>query len=107
MRLFILRHAEAELQAPSDAQRPLTSRGRLQAVAVAKHLMSQCIKASDQLTIFHSPYLRTTETANIVAEFLTGDLVNVGCEENPVLVEGGIAQGRAVAIVDWLDKYGL
>ena len=105
MRLFVLRHAEAELQAPSDAQRPLSSRGHSQADAVAEHLKSQCVKADDQLTIFHSPYLRTTETASIVATSLADYMANIVCEANPVLVEGGIAKDRAVAIVDWLDSH--
>jgi phosphohistidine phosphatase len=58
-RLVLVRHAKAVREGPSDAERPLTSRGRADAAAIGRWLTSQGI-APDRVVI--SPSLRTRET---------------------------------------------
>jgi phosphohistidine phosphatase len=58
-RLVLVRHAKAERDGPSDAERRLAPRGRADAAAVGRWLASQRI-APDQVVI--SPTLRTQET---------------------------------------------
>jgi phosphohistidine phosphatase len=58
-RLVLVRHAKAVREGPSDAQRPLASRGRADAAAIGRWLTSQGI-APDRVVI--SPSLRTRET---------------------------------------------
>jgi phosphohistidine phosphatase len=58
-RLVLVRHAKAEREGPSDAERPLASRGRADAAAIGQWLTSHDI-APDQVVI--SPSLRTRET---------------------------------------------
>jgi len=65
--LFVLRHADAEPMASSDAARALTEKGREQAERVGRFMLAQGWKPS---LILHSPYLRTKQTAEIVAQAL-------------------------------------
>lgn len=68
MKFFLMRHGEAETFAASDMQRNLTERGRLHVSDHVRHLSPQL---SDVDCIIHSPYLRTCQTANIVADILS------------------------------------
>lgn len=64
---MLVRHAKAAQEAPSDAERPLASRGRADAAAIGRWLASQGV-APDRVVI--SPSLRTRQTwelAGIVA----------------------------------------
>ncbi len=65
MKLWILRHGEAESHASSDAQRNLTERGREEVLHSAAHLIGQPISA-----IIASPYARAQQTAQLVREAL-------------------------------------
>ncbi|MFI7799567.1 phosphohistidine phosphatase SixA [Pseudomonas sp. DD1] len=65
MKLWVLRHGEAESHAPSDAQRNLTERGREEVLHSAAHLIGQPIGA-----IIASPYVRAQQTAQLVREAL-------------------------------------
>lgn len=65
MKLIIMRHGQAELEAPSDARRPLTAHGRQQVSSTAKKL--QCFSPS---RIIASPYLRAQQTGTLVAEVM-------------------------------------
>ncbi|WP_191485167.1 phosphohistidine phosphatase SixA [Pseudomonas sp. FEN] len=65
MRVWVLRHGEAEPQARSDAERALTTRGRQQVLRSAAHLIGQPLSA-----IYASPYLRAQQTAELVREVL-------------------------------------
>ncbi|MEO8489887.1 phosphohistidine phosphatase SixA [Pseudomonas sp.] len=65
MKLWILRHGEAEAHAPSDAQRNLTEHGRGEALRSAANLIGQPISA-----IIASPYVRAQQTAQLVREAL-------------------------------------
>ena len=66
--LYFLRHADAEAFSPEgDAQRALTMKG----IAQAKRVGEFCARAGiAPAVILHSPYRRTTETAEIVGRHL-------------------------------------
>jgi phosphohistidine phosphatase len=61
--LYILRHAEAEPEARTDAERALTSKGRDQAKAVGRFCFEQEILPAVILT---SPLVRAQQTAKLV-----------------------------------------
>lgn len=65
MKLWILRHGEAEPRAKSDAERRLTSHGREQVLYSAALLLGQPLQA-----ILVSPYVRAQQTAALVQETL-------------------------------------
>lgn len=65
MKLWILRHGEAEAHAASDAERNLTEHGRGEVLRSAAHLIGQPISA-----IIASPYVRAQQTAQLVREAL-------------------------------------
>lgn len=65
MKLWLLRHGEAQPHAPSDAQRNLTAQGRREVLRSAAHLIGQPIQA-----ILASPYVRAQQTAQLVREAL-------------------------------------
>ncbi|WDY56341.1 phosphohistidine phosphatase SixA [Pseudomonas sp. PSKL.D1] len=65
MKLWVLRHGEAEPRANSDAERRLTAHGREQVLHSAARLMGQPLQA-----IIASPYVRAQQTAAIVHDTL-------------------------------------
>lgn len=65
MKLFILRHAEAEDNAPSDAARRLTPRGVEQARTAGRFCARTGIEPE---LILYSPFARTEQTARAFAE---------------------------------------
>ncbi len=65
MKVWILRHGEAEPQARSDDQRNLTEHGRKQVLRSAAQLIGQPLDA-----IVASPYVRAQQTAALVHQAL-------------------------------------
>lgn len=65
MRLWLLRHGEAEPWARTDAERHLTLRGRKEAGQAAVQLEGRPLQA-----ILASPYVRAQQTAEVVRETL-------------------------------------
>ena len=65
MKLWILRHGEAEGHARTDAERNLTEHGRAEVLRSAAHLIGQPLSA-----IIASPYVRAQQTAHLVREAL-------------------------------------
>ena len=65
MQLYILRHGEAGMQAPSDAARELTTRGVEQTAALVQVLNQQQLRFELALV---SPYRRAQQTAAIVLD---------------------------------------
>lgn len=61
MKLWVLRHGEAEQQAPTDAERALTPHGREEVLRSAARLLCEGIEL-----IIASPYLRAQQTAGLV-----------------------------------------
>lgn len=72
MLLTIMRHGEAQASRGSDAERPLTERGREEVAAAATALLQTCRDRglAAPSVLLHSPYTRTTETAGIVGSLL-------------------------------------
>lgn len=67
MKIFVMRHGQAEAIAPSDALRPLTKNGIYEAKVSGQWLAGH-INLFD--CIFVSPYLRAQQTADAVIEQL-------------------------------------
>ncbi|MCO7517455.1 phosphohistidine phosphatase SixA [Pseudomonas guariconensis] len=65
MKVWVLRHGEAEPRANSDAERRLTAHGREQVLRSAARLLGQPLQA-----ILASPYVRAQQTAALVHEAL-------------------------------------
>lgn len=65
MRLWLLRHGDAEPMAASDAQRNLTALGRRQVQSAAEHLRGQPLQA-----VLVSPYVRAQQSADVLCEAL-------------------------------------
>lgn len=73
MRLYIVRHAWAEepneFQYPDDSQRPLTEDGRRRFRREAEKLVQRGVRP---MKIATSPYLRTVQSAEILAKAIEG-----------------------------------
>lgn len=79
MKIFIMRHGEAQHYAASDAERALTDRGRNESVAVARAgVIQKNITHIDK--VFVSPYLRAQQTWQEISQHFSSDMVEV-CEE--------------------------
>ncbi|UVE19275.1 phosphohistidine phosphatase SixA [Pseudomonas sp. LS44] len=65
MRLWLLRHGEAEPHARTDAERHLTKRGRKEVLQSSAQLDGRPLAA-----ILASPYIRAQQTAELVREAL-------------------------------------
>ena len=63
MQLYIMRHGEASMLAPSDVQRPLTELGLLEAGLMGKWFAHLSL---DFVQILVSPYLRAQQTLSTV-----------------------------------------
>lgn len=94
IRLWVLRHGQAEPRAASDAERALTERGDADAHAVAAWLERQPQRPQ---RILASPYRRAQQTAAAVGEALK---LNVTTAPEP------IPDADPVAIADWLSQQG-
>ena len=68
MKLWLLRHGEAEPQARRDSERRLTAHGRKEVLKSAAQLAGQPIDG-----ILASPYVRAQETAELIREALGFD----------------------------------
>lgn len=68
MRIYIMRHGEAQNFAPSDAERPLTARGESHSEQMAVQLTSQLSDGLDMVWV--SPYLRAQQTWQAMAGHL-------------------------------------
>lgn len=73
MLVTIWRHGEAGAAA-SDRERQLTPRGRQDVTRGAAMFLQRCAQAGHEVpgTVYHSPWLRTTQTAEILAAQLAG-----------------------------------
>lgn len=67
MQVYIMRHGDAAIHAPSDAERPLTQKGKDDSVLMAQWLQNQGIKIDSVLV---SPYLRAEQTRQVVSQHL-------------------------------------
>lgn len=75
MRIYLVRHAEAQPEASQDSARELTALGWEQAQQSADWL---CQQVSGSTRILMSPYCRARQTANVISQSL-------GCERIEML----------------------
>jgi phosphohistidine phosphatase len=78
MKLIISRHGEAEDLSSSgyDKDRNLTQKGRLDIEKMGRFIQSSPLKVT---RIYHSPYIRTQETAEIYSKIFSLPLEPAGC----------------------------
>ena len=69
MRLYIVRHGEAQPRAATDAARPLTERGRQSVSTLWQALSSEGLTP---VMLAVSPYVRAQQTADIIAGYYPG-----------------------------------
>ncbi|QIL84792.1 phosphohistidine phosphatase SixA [Vibrio sp. HDW18] len=79
MKIYIMRHGEAQQFAASDAQRSLTERGCDESAAVAGASVSQQGVSGFDLVLV-SPYLRARQTWQVLAEHFSAAKVQT-CDE--------------------------
>jgi len=97
--LYILRHAEAEPEARTDAERALTPKGRDQAKAVGRFCCEQEICPALVLT---SPLVRAQQTAKLVCKEL-GEKTKL---ETAEFLSAGMNPERAFAHLNKLSEPG-
>ncbi|OCR23749.1 phosphohistidine phosphatase [Pseudomonas syringae] len=93
MKVWVLRHGEAQAQARSDAERELTRNGREQVLHSAAHLMGQPLQR-----ILASPYVRARQTAELVRQAL-------GFSEPVVIVPWLTPDNDPHQVLSHLDAY--
>ena len=95
MKVWVLRHGEAEPRANTDAERRLTNHGREQVLRSAARLLGQPLQA-----IIASPYVRAQQTAALVHDAL-------GFEAAVRTVPWLTPDSDAGQVIGELDKLGL
>jgi phosphohistidine phosphatase len=93
MKLYLLRHGEAETRAHNDPGRELTPRGRREVAQVARLFAERNIQLQ---RCFASPYVRAAQTA---AVFLSEAGQHIVPETTPVLMP----EVRASSVMDFLE----
>lgn len=93
MKIFIMRHGQAAMMAPSDETRPLTSYGESQAIQQGKKLKD---KISHIEKVLVSPYLRTNQTFDGVNFAFEGQLTKEICNDLT-------PHGESRLVVDYLE----
>lgn len=73
MQIFIMRHGDAETFAASDAERPLSSRGREGSYQMAQYCKEHGYDEFDLVLV--SPYLRAQQTWQTISPLLRADNV--------------------------------
>ena len=92
MKVWILRHGEAEGHARTDAERNLTEHGRAEVLRSAAHLIGQPLSA-----IIASPYARAQQTAQLVRDAL-------GFEADIRTVPWLTPEGNPLEVLNKLDS---
>jgi len=91
MRLYIVRHGEAETRANSDAERALTGRGRDAVAEIWQSLRRDGVQVA---RLMHSPYVRARQTAEVIGEQYPGirlEACDLITPDDPVM-----------PVIDWL-----
>jgi len=92
MKVWVLRHGEAEGHARTDAERNLTEHGRAEVLRSAAHLIGQPLSA-----IIASPYVRAQQTAQLVRDSL-------GFEPDIRTVPWLTPEGNPLEVLNKLDS---
>ncbi len=93
MKLFLLRHGEAESRAHNDSTRELTTKGRQEVTQVAHLFAARNVQLQ---RCYVSPYIRAAQTA---ALFLSEAGQEISPETTPVL----LPEVRANIVMDFLE----
>lgn len=93
MKLYLLRHGEAEARAHNDSTRELTARGRQEIEQVARLFVARRVVLQ---RCFVSPYIRAAQTA---ALFLPQAAQDIAAETTPLLMP----EVRASTIMEFLE----
>ncbi|MCH2555849.1 phosphohistidine phosphatase SixA [Alloalcanivorax sp. C16-1] len=91
MRVYLCRHGEAVAQAPTDAERPLTERGRLEVMALWQDLRAEGVRME---RLIASPYRRAQQTALCIARAFGG--------QEQEACGWLVPEARPQAFLDWL-----
>ncbi|UGA53966.1 phosphohistidine phosphatase SixA [Vibrio sp. VB16] len=81
MKVFIMRHGEAEHYAASDAERELTNHGRSQSTAVAIACKKQGFEDFDLVLV--SPYIRAQQTWETISSLFSAKEIQTYEEITP------------------------
>lgn len=92
MKIWILRHGQAEPHAAKDAQRNLTELGRQEALVVGQRLQNEPLDV-----ILASPYVRAQQTAELVRE-------QVNLRRGVVTVDWATPDDDPLAVLDHLAE---
>lgn len=92
MKLWVLRHGQAEPEAATDAKRPLTEVGRQEVLGMAQRLQQAPLDV-----ILASPYVRAQQTAELVREHLK-------LRHGIVTVDWATPEGAPLAVLDRLAE---
>jgi len=95
VKLWILRHGEAEPRANTDAERRLTAHGREQVLHSAARLLGQPLQA-----IYASPFVRAQQTATLVHDTL-------GFAESVRTVPWLTPESNVQQVIGQLERLGL
>ncbi|SDW55197.1 phosphohistidine phosphatase, SixA [Pseudomonas syringae] len=95
MKVWVLRHGEAQSRARSDAERELTAHGREEVLKSAVHLSDKGVQR-----IIASPYVRAQQTAELVRQAL-------GFSEPVTTVPWLTPDSTPLQVLAQLDKLGV
>ncbi|NLS13270.1 phosphohistidine phosphatase SixA [Vibrio sp. SM6] len=93
MKIYIMRHGEAEQFADSDAERELTLRGREESRIMAEKCRENGIEMFDKVLV--SPYIRAQQTWQELNQSLSAKEVQLSADITPY--------GDAEAVFDYLS----
>jgi phosphohistidine phosphatase len=93
MKMLIVRHGEAEPATGDDAVRKLTERGESQVRELWQALSDKGVLIK---RIIASPFLRTQQTARLIADFYPG----LEVESQPLL----LSETEPSAVLEWLQE---
>jgi phosphohistidine phosphatase len=94
VKVWILRHGEAQAHARSDAERELTAHGREEVLKSAAHLLGKPLTR-----IIASPYVRARQTAELVRQAL-------GFSEPIAIAPWLTPESNPGQVLSRLDAYG-
>lgn len=82
MKIFVLRHGQAEAQQTTDDARNLTSKGRADVAASVQQSLTELIQLEE---IWASPLVRAQQTAHIVRDILLAQGVHVAIKTTDLI----------------------
>ncbi|MEZ9230794.1 phosphohistidine phosphatase SixA [Vibrio amylolyticus] len=100
MKIFIMRHGEAEHFAPSDAERALTNGGRTASIAVANASSKRGYSQFDKVLV--SPYLRAQQTWQSISQEFSSNNVET-CDDITPYGKSGQVFDYINALIDLED----